>query len=433
MLLPVDMREWVREDDLAHFILEVIWGVDMGRAQVNARGTGSEQYPPGMMLAVLIYCYASGVFSSRLIELQCHRNLSVRYLAGNTHPDHDTICKFRRENEALIKEAFREVLKVAGALKMKRVGTVCLDGTKVLANAALRRTFRERELQEAEKQLDLAIEELLKKAELADAEGGKESDELPEQLRGKERLREQVREAQAALRAQAQQRTEQREADRAAWRQERIGECPRPRKPEPGPDERINLSDRQSALMPLPSGQYAQAYNAQLAVTAEGPSLIVAAEVCAQSHDRLQLRPMAEAIAATCGKEFKRLVADRGYDNPRQIHAVETHLGVEVFCHPQPTRGHGSSKHRQSCHRKATQAIRARMKERAQSPQGQHWLRKRRITVEPAFGILKDALGFRRFRLRGLKKVNLEWKLAAVAFNCLRVCRARRNHDPKTP
>jgi transposase len=426
LLLPVDMRDWVREDDLAHFILEVVGGVDLRRARVNARGSGSEQYPPGMMLAVLIYCYANGIFSSRQIELQSHRNLSVRYLAGNTHPDHDTFCKFRRENGELIKEAFREVLNVAERLKLKQVGTVCLDGTKVLANAAKRRTFDEKELQEREKELNLQIEEMLKKAEAADAEGGKESGELPNELRGKARLREQVRAAQTALRAQAQQRTDEREADRAAWKKEPIGECPRQRAPKPRPDERINLTDPQSALMPLPSGPYAQAYNGQLAVTAEGPTLIVAAEVCAQSNDRLQLQPMVEAIAATCGKEFKRIVADRGYDNARQIHAIETRLGVEVVCCPQPTAGRGPSRHRQACHRKATQAIRSRMKERAQSSQGQHWLRRRRMTVEPAFGILKSALGFRQFRLRGLERVNLEWKLAAVAFNCLRLNRARR-------
>lgn len=429
MILPVDMRDWVRDDDLAHFILEVVGGVDTRHARVNARGTGDLQYPPTMMLAVLIYCYASGVFGSRRIELQTHRNVSVRYLAGNTHPDHDSICKFRRENEALIKEAFAEVLRVAGALNLKRVGTVCLDGTKILANAAKRRTYGEKELKEAQQRLDIAVEELLKKAEAADAESDQETGELPEQLQGKKRLREQVREAQAALREYAQDQAEQREADRAEWKKERIGDCPRKRQPEPGPSDRINLTDPQSALMPLPNGQYAQAYNAQLAVTAEGPTLIVAAEVCAQTNDRQQLQPMAEAIAANCGEELERLVTDCGFDNPRQVHAVETQLGIEVICPPQRTCAQSPSRYRQTVHRKRTQAIRSRMKERTQSPEGQSWLHQRRTTVEPSFGILKEALGFQRFRLRGLQKVNIEWKLASVAFNCLRICRARRNKN----
>ena len=179
--------------------------------------------------------------------------------------------------------------------------------------------------------------------------------------------------------------------------------------------------------MRLATGQYAQAYNAQLAVTAEGPTLIVAAEVCTEGGDRSQLQPMAEVIERNCGEDFERIVADRGYDNARQIHAVETRLEVEVICRPQPTSAKGVSKHRKAKHRLATQVIRARMKARADSPEGKQWLRRRRTTVEPAFGILKSALGFRQFRLRGLEKVNIEWKLVAVAFNCLRVCRARRS------
>src|SRR6478735_7748510 len=350
LLLPIDLRDWVHDDDLAHFILEVIAGVDLSRARLNVRGTGDEQYPPGMMLAVLIYCYAHGIFGSRVIELQTYRHLSVRYLAGNLHPDHDTICKFRRENVELLKDAFREVLQVASTLKLARMGTICLDGTKVLASASNRRTFRDKELEAEEQRLDLAINELIQKAEAADAASQKESTELPEQLRGQKRLKEQVQEARAKLRVQAQERFEQREADRAEWKQDRIGQSPRKRGPEPGPDERINLTDPQSAVMRLATGQWAQAYNAQLAVTAEGPTLIVAAEVCTERSDRLQIQPMTEAIEATCGEDFQRVVADRGYDNARQIHAVENQFGVEVICRPQPTSTGGTRKARKSQH-----------------------------------------------------------------------------------
>ena len=280
-----------------------------------------------------------------------------------------------------------------------------------------------------EQRLDLAIAELLQKAESADATPAPEAGDLPEQLQGKERLRERVREAQAQLREQARERTRQREADRAAWQQNPIGECPRKRKPEPGPDERINLTDPQSCLMRLATGQYAQAYNAQLAVTAEGPSLIVAAEVCTERSDRLQLQPMAEAVEKSVGKSFERIVADCGYDNARQIHAIETRSGIAVVCRPQPTSAKPNSRNRKAKHRVMTKAIRARMKERADSEEGKRWLWRRRTTVEPTFGILKSALGFRQFQLRGLQKVDLEWKLLAVSFNCLRVCRARRTAE----
>src|ERR1700690_3325581 len=110
MLLPPDLRDWVQEDDLAHFIIEAVQAVDLSLAALNVRGTGSEQYPPGMMLGLLIYCYAQGIFSSRQIERATHQHISVRYLTGNTHPDHDTVAKFRRENAALIRSAFVQLL-----------------------------------------------------------------------------------------------------------------------------------------------------------------------------------------------------------------------------------------------------------------------------------------------------------------------------------
>ena len=136
-LLPPDLREWVPEDDLAHFVLEAVERVDLRHFRVNERGSGSPQYPPRLMLALLIYSYANGIFSSRRIERATYRDLGVRYLAANTHPDHDTICKFRRENEAAIAETFLQVLLLARELKLLTVGTVSVDGTKLDANASL--------------------------------------------------------------------------------------------------------------------------------------------------------------------------------------------------------------------------------------------------------------------------------------------------------
>src|SRR5471032_776934 len=140
MLLPVDMRDWVRGDDLAHFVLEAVEGMELGVAAINQRGSGSEQYPPGMMMALLLYCYASGIFSSRRIEAASHWHVSVRYLAGNTHPDHDTIANFRRVNRELL-----------------QMGTIVIDWTKRWANAAKQTTLSEAQLEE---QLKLTNQEV---------------------------------------------------------------------------------------------------------------------------------------------------------------------------------------------------------------------------------------------------------------------------------
>jgi transposase len=136
LLLPLDLREWVRQDDQVHFILAAVNRVDLSAFTSNVRGTGEAQYPPGMMLAVLIYCYSHGIFGSRRIERATYEHLSVRYLAGDTHPDHDTICKFRRENFQAVGACFLQVLVLARELKLLRVGTVAIDGTRLRANAS---------------------------------------------------------------------------------------------------------------------------------------------------------------------------------------------------------------------------------------------------------------------------------------------------------
>lgn len=135
-LLPPDMREWVPEDDLVHFVLAAVGTVPSLSFRINDRGTGSEQYPPHMLLALLIYCYANGIFSSRRIERATHRDLGVRFLTGNTHPDHDTICTFRRNNLEAVSVAFLEVLKLARELNLLKVGTISIDGTHIKANAS---------------------------------------------------------------------------------------------------------------------------------------------------------------------------------------------------------------------------------------------------------------------------------------------------------
>ena len=164
-LLPVDMREWLPEDDLAHFVVEAVERVPMGAFRVNERGTGSAQYHPRMMLALLIYCYANGIFGSRRIERATYRDIGVRYVASNSHPDHDTICAFRRNNFEAVAETFEQVLLLAKELKLLRVGTVSVDGTKVDANANRHKNIRYDRAQALREQLRAEIGELLERAE----------------------------------------------------------------------------------------------------------------------------------------------------------------------------------------------------------------------------------------------------------------------------
>ena len=171
MLLPADLREWVPEEDLVHFVIEAVKTLPTREFVVNERGTGYAQDPPSMMLALLIYCYANGIFSSRRIERATYRDLGVRYLTGGTHPDHDTLCTFRRQNAQLITKFFVRVLELARELKLLRVGTISVDGTRLKANASKHRGVSYQRTGKLIEQLQMEVERLLVKAEQADSQG----------------------------------------------------------------------------------------------------------------------------------------------------------------------------------------------------------------------------------------------------------------------
>ena len=202
MLLPPDLRDWVKEDDLAHFLVDALSLMDVSTAVINHRGSGSAQYPPAMMLAVLVYCYANGLFSSRQIERATYQHLSVRYLAANTHPDHDTIATFRRRNGALLHATFLQVLQLAQAAGILRLGTIAIDGTKLEASATKRKTLTYQQLQEQIAKLNEQIEQRLKEAETEDQKT-ESGDELPPELVDAQVRRARLVEAKAQLEEQA--------------------------------------------------------------------------------------------------------------------------------------------------------------------------------------------------------------------------------------
>lgn len=178
MLFPPDMRDWVRKDEMVHFVIEAVEQMDLRMAQVNVRGSGSEQYPPAMMTALLIYCYAHGIFSSRKIETATYRDVAVRYLTGDTHPDHDTIANFRRRNRQLFEQCFVQVLAMAGEVGVLQVGTVSIDGTKLKANASKYKSVCYERVEQLLPLLEQKVEELVEQVDGSESDAG---DRLPEQ------------------------------------------------------------------------------------------------------------------------------------------------------------------------------------------------------------------------------------------------------------
>ena len=440
-LLPPDLRDWLPADDLGHFVIEAVERVDLGAFKVNHRGTGSAQYHPRMMLALMIYCYAKGIFSSRRIERAAHRDIGVRFVAANRHPDHDTIARFRRENFAAVSESFLQVLLPAKELKLLRVGLVSVDGSKFKANASKHRSVRYERAGALIAQLEGEIAALLSRAEAADVAGEDDPQALPKEIARHEALRDKLDAARRRLEAQAQARAAaEREAYEAkvAAREKRRGRAkgkhPKPPAETPGAAAQSNLSDPDSRLMRKSKHhEYRQAYNAQAAVDAGGSQLIVGARISQCASDRNDLVADIEAIPAVLGRPETVLVdngyanggyANGGYANGAEVAALEA-SGIEVLV---STSAEGRRRTHDFRPAKALPSAREpkadwlkAMAEKLASEEGRALYKLRRQTVEPVFGVIKAVLGFAGFSLRGLDKVEGEWTLVALAYNCKRL------------
>jgi transposase len=440
LLLSVDLREWIPKDDLVHFVIEAVEVMDIRSFKVNVRGTGSAQYPPRMMLSLLIYCYANGIFSSRRIERATYRDIAVRYLTGDTHPDHDTICTFRRENFSAVADCFVRVLELARELKLLKVGTVSVDGTKIKANANLSRSVRYDRAGELVEQLKLEVAGLLERAERIDRGGEADDQSLPEEISRRDRLREKLEQARARIEARAKAKAEEERADyerKCNAREQRKGSAKgrhiKEPDPTPDPEAQDNLTDPDSRIMRRNKrSAYEQSYNAQAVVDADGSQLVLSARVSQCASDRNELVPDIEAIPATIGCP-ETVLADNGYldeDSVRRLEGDEDEPKMNVLVSVHTEAKHIRRKHDfrpQRIEEKEPPEIRSvfvlEMKEKMEREESRAKYKLRKQTVEPVFGTTKKWMGFTQFLLRGHEKVNGEWQLVALAYNFKRLWR----------
>ncbi len=430
-LLPPDLRDWLPEDDLAHFVLEAVERVPLERFKINTRGTGSAQYHPQMMLSLLIYCYANRIFSSRRIERATYRDIGVRFITANCHPDHDTICAFRRGNLSAISESFLQVLLLAKELKLLKVGKVSIDGTRMKANASKRRSIRYDRAEELRAQLQGEIEGLLNQAERADSSGEDDSQRLPEALSRREKLKAQLDAACDRLEQQARARADSEQLEyqqKVAARDQRKGRSKgkriQPPKEEPEGSEQTNLTDADSHLMRKNKrSEYQQCYNAQAAVDAEGSQLVLSTRVSQCASDRNEMVADIQAIDDRVGKPTQ-VLADNGYANGEAV-ATLSNQGMDVLVAVGAEDTRRQHDFRPAMRPKAEKEFKApwliQMKKKMTLDQNRAIYRLRKQTVEPVFGVIKHAMGFRQFLLRGESKVTGEWQLLALAYNCKRI------------
>ena len=433
-LLPPSVDEWLPEEHLARFVVEVVEALDLRTMSGSYRGSGSASYHPSMLLGLLVYGYATGVFSSRKLERATYDSVAFRFIAANDHPDHDTIATFRRRFLKQIEGLFVEVLVLACEMRMLKLGTIALDGTKIHANASRHSALSYEHAGRIEAQLQAEVADLMAKAEAADKADIPDGMSMPDELARREERLEKLAQARKKIEARARERHAREQAEykaKLAAREAKIvatGKKPGGKPPAPpveGPrlTDQINLTDEDSRIMPVAGGGFEQCYNAQ-AVVAAGSLLVVANDVTQAPNDKQQIEPMLGKLGALpddMGKP-ENLLADTGYFSAANVEACER-AGIE------PLIAMGRQPHHPPLAERFDPVPPApenptpveAMAHRLKTPEGRALYALRKQTPEPVFGIIKSAMGFRQFLLRGLDKVRGEWSLVTMAWNIKRM------------
>lgn len=439
LLLPPDMRAWLPEGDLALFISDVVDELDLSAiyaAYVSGEGRGQPPYHPAMMVKLLLYAYCIGIPSSRKIERATYRDVAMRVLAGDQHPDHDSIAEFRKRHLDALAALFVQVLRLCQGAGLVMLGHVALDGTKLKANASKHKAMSYARMEDTERRLETEIRALLAQAEQADAAEdaqygpGRRGDELPTELARRESRLAKIRAAKAALMAEARARAAQAaEAGRAkrAAREPRVGSAkgkpaavPDPAQAQPAPTAQRNFTDPESRIMvDGATKEFVQGYNAQAAVDSQA-QVIVACGVTQAAADVGQFVPMLEQIAAHLGRLPVQVTADAGYFSEPNLTAPQF-AGIDFYV-PPDRQPHGRVA---AAGRSRQGAFSDAMRTKLQTAAGRAVYARRKTIPEPVFGQIKQGRGFRRFWLRGVGKVRGEWGLICLTHNLLKLFRAR--------
>lgn len=420
-LLPPNPREWLPESHLAYFVLDVVKQFDLRQFYKDYDGSegGRPPFDPQMMVGLIIYAYCTGVFSSRKIERATYESVAFRVVSADAHPDHDTIAAFRKRHLKRLGKLFKKVLRLCQQAGLVKLGNVALDGTKLQANASRHKAMSWGRILKTEGELEQEVKGLLARAEGVDREEGRQADgeDLPEELKRRQGRLERLREAKAALEQRAMDRQKEegkRKAPAAGGGQEKQGK--------PKEKEQYNFTDPDSRIMlDKATNSFEQSYNCQIAVDGK-LQVIVAAEVTNEPNDKRQLAPMVAQIQEEVGELPKRVIADNGYCSDEQLAAVPGR--VDAYVATQSERAVYKDRGIAERGKVPADATReGRMARKLRTKRGRSIYAKRKGIVEPVFGQIKHARGFRQFLLRGLENVTQEWKLICATHNLLKLFR----------
>jgi transposase len=412
LLLPPSLRDWLPEDHLAYFVSDVVEQLDLSAIEsvYEKEERGQPPYHPRMMTKVVLYGYCVGVFSSRRMEKKLAEDVGFRVLAAGNEPDFRTISDFRKLHLAALQGLFDQVLQIALQTGTMKLGRVVLDGSKVKANASKHKAMSYGRMQEDEKRLKEEVKRLLQQAEATDAEedarygADRRGDELPAELARRETRLQRIREAKRVLEERAREQAKSK------------GEPEEKAKPEA--KMQYNFTDPESRIMPGADG-FVQAYNAQMAVEPDF-QLIVGQRVTQASNDKQQLVPTVEAIREQAGQKPQEILTDSGYCSEANLKYLEKKK-IEGFIATdrESYRGRLQPGPRGPLPQGATRVD--RMRRKLQTKVGAAIYSRRKTVVEPVFGQIKQARGFRQFLLRGLGKVQGEWAMICLTHNLLKL------------
>ena len=416
-LLPPSLRDWLPENHLSYFVSDIVDSLNLEAIEsyYEKSDRGQPPYHPRMMTKVLVYAYCVGIYSSRKIQKRLVEDVAFRVLAAGNQPDFRTISDFRKIHYRALEDIFQQVLRLAmksGAIKL---GSVALDGSKVKANASKHKAMSYGRMKAEERTLRKEVKKLLARAKAADDEEDtwygkdKSGDELPEELNRRESRLKRIREAKRALEQQARE-----EAEESGKSKEEA------KKAKPKDKAQYNFSDPESRIMKGSDG-FVQAYNAQVAVESIS-QLIVGQTVTQEPNDKQQVTPMVANIKKQAGKKPKEMLADSGYCSEQNLKYLEK-KNIDAYVATDRQK-HGSQ--RVACKRgplpKGATRV-DKMKRKLQTKEGAEIYAARKSIVEPVFGQIKHARGFRQFLMRGVEKVKAEWALVCATHNILKMYR----------
>jgi len=437
LLLPPDVRQWLPEGHLAYFIMDVVSDLDLSaihNAYSRSRA-GQPPYDPRMMTSLILYGYCIGTPSSRKIETATYEQIPFRVITADQHPDHDTIANFRKTHLKALAGLFVDVLQLCQKAGLAKLGHISLDGTKVKANASKHKAMSYDRMDKTIQQLEAEVKQLLEEAQTVDENEdakygkGKRIDELPQELQRRQDRIAKIKEAKQALedeakvKADAQRQTNQEKED--ALQEEDKSRKGRKRKEpsdEPAPKAQRNFTDSDSRIMKDgASKSFEQAYNSQIATNEA--QVIVGRNITQETNDKKQLKPLVEDVKTTNNATPDKVSSDSGYYSDNNVEYLESE-GIDGYI------ATGRQKHSEKIPPTPRGRIpkdattKERMARKVRTQKGRATYSKRKHIVEPVFGQIKEARGFRRFSFRGLENVTFEWDIVCLTHNMLKLFRS---------